>query len=110
MILFEWGWDGYHKHICFFRSCNRLKKFILQSFIILLLSTNCVEHKISISVNPNGSYGYTHHVEGDKKDIMDYESPEESSSITESLKMLIDKFFVTESLSMTNTPVIYDKI
>ena len=44
------------------------------------------------------------------KDIRDYESPEESISITESLKMLIDKFFLTESLSMTTTPVIYDKI
>jgi len=44
------------------------------------------------------------------KDIRDYESPEESISITDSLKMLISKFFLTESLSMTATPNIYDKI
>ena len=52
---------------------NKHIKFIVQSFIVLLISTNCVEHKISISINPNGSYGYTHHVEGDKKDITDYD-------------------------------------
>ena len=44
------------------------------------------------------------------KDIRDYESPEESISLTDSLTMLISKFFLTESLSMTMTPVIYDKI
>jgi len=44
------------------------------------------------------------------KDIRDYESPEESIVLTEGLTMLIDKFFLTESLSMTMTPVIYDKL
>jgi len=44
------------------------------------------------------------------KDVRDYESPEESIAISETLQMRIDKFFLTESLSMTITPNIYDKI
>jgi hypothetical protein len=44
------------------------------------------------------------------KDIRDYESPEESIAITESLLMRIDKFFLTESLSMTDVTNIYDKL
>ena len=44
------------------------------------------------------------------KDVRDYESPEEVITISDTLKMRIDKFFLTESLSMTDVTNIYDKV
>ena len=44
------------------------------------------------------------------KDVREYESPEELITMTDAITMRIDKFFLTESLSMTITSNIYDKI
>ena len=43
------------------------------------------------------------------KDVREYESPEEVLTIADALTMFINKFQITESLSMTITPNIYDK-
>mgnify|MGYP000052937493 CR=1 FL=1 len=44
------------------------------------------------------------------KDVREYESPEEIITLADTILMRIDKFKLTESLSMTVTPNIYDKI
>jgi hypothetical protein len=44
------------------------------------------------------------------KDVREYESPEETITLADAIDMRIDKFKLTESLSMTDTPNIYDKI
>ena len=44
------------------------------------------------------------------KDVREYESPEESISITDAIIMKLENFKLTESLSMTTTPNIYDKL
>ena len=44
------------------------------------------------------------------KDVREYEAPEELIAMTDAIDMRIDKFKLTESLSMTDTPNIYDKI
>ena len=43
------------------------------------------------------------------KDVREYESPEEQFVFADALTMFIDKFKLTESLSMTTTSNIYDK-
>jgi len=44
------------------------------------------------------------------KDVREYESPEETITLADTILMRIDRFKLTESLSMTATPNIYDKI
>jgi len=44
------------------------------------------------------------------KDVREYESPEETITLADAIDMRIDKFKLTESLSMTDTPNIYDKV
>ena len=44
------------------------------------------------------------------KDVREYESPEEAFVFADALTMFIDKFKLTESLSMTTTSNIYDKV
>ena len=44
------------------------------------------------------------------KDVREYESPEETITLADAIDMRIDRFKLTESLSMTLTPNIYDKI
>ena len=44
------------------------------------------------------------------KDVREYESPEETITLADAIDMRIDKFKLTESLSMTLTPNIYDKV
>jgi len=44
------------------------------------------------------------------KDVREYESPEETITLADAIAMRLDKFKLTESLSMTDTPNIYDKI
>ena len=44
------------------------------------------------------------------KDVREYESPEESISIADAIVMKLENFKLTESLSMTATPNIYDKL
>jgi len=44
------------------------------------------------------------------KDVREYESPEESFVFSDALTMLIDRFKLTESLNVTTTSNIYDKI
>ena len=44
------------------------------------------------------------------KDVREYESPEETMSIVDAIKMRIANYKLTESLSMTISPNIYDKI
>ena len=44
------------------------------------------------------------------KDVREYESPEEAVVFADALTMFIDRFKLTESLSMTTTSNIYDKI
>ncbi|MAJ43802.1 MAG: hypothetical protein CMF96_03530 [Candidatus Marinimicrobia bacterium] len=72
-----------------------LKK-ILSNLIILITITNCVEHKIRISVEPNGSFKYSHLIEGDKDDILnlDYPIPESSDWIIKNnLNNLTEPYF-----------------
>ena len=44
------------------------------------------------------------------KDVREYESPEEAFVFADALTMFIDRFKLTESLSMTTTSNIYDKV
>jgi hypothetical protein len=44
------------------------------------------------------------------KDVREYEAPEELIAMTDAIDMRIDKFKLTESLSMTTTSNIYDKV
>jgi uncharacterized protein (DUF608 family) len=44
------------------------------------------------------------------KDVREYESPEETITLADAITMRLDKFKLTESLSMTDTPNIYDKV
>ena len=44
------------------------------------------------------------------KDVREYESPEESFVFADALTMLIDRFKLTESLNVTTTSNIYDKV
>ena len=53
---------------------NQIKKILLYLFT-LILTSNCVEHKITITVEPGGSYNYHHYSTGDKKDILDLDFP-----------------------------------
>ena len=53
---------------------NRIK-FILFILFVLIFSSNCVEHKIGITVEPGGSFIYSHFIEGDKNDILDLDYP-----------------------------------
>ena len=58
---------------------NRIK-FILFILFVLIFSSNCVEHKIGITVEPGGSFIYSHFIEGDKNDILDLDYPIPTSS------------------------------
>ena len=53
---------------------NQIKKILLYLFT-LILTSNCVEHKIAIIVEPGGSFNYTHYSTGDKNDILDFDFP-----------------------------------
>ena len=44
------------------------------------------------------------------KDVREYESPEESFVFADALTMLVDRFKLTESLNVTTTSNIYDKV
>ena len=44
------------------------------------------------------------------KDVREYEAPEETITLADAITMRLDKFKLTESLSMTDTSNIYDKV
>mgnify|MGYP001223247671 CR=1 FL=1 len=50
-------------------------KNLISFLIISLLSVSCVEHKISIIVEPDGSFKYSHNASGDKQDLQDLDFP-----------------------------------
>ena len=71
-------------------------KFNFFLILVLFLANNCVEHQIKIIVDPNGSFKYSHYIEGDKSDILDLDYPIPKSNewkIKNNFNHETDKYF-----------------